>query len=146
MLVQRSSTDTGAPFTDESEGGAISRGSFIQTALLLGSGVGMSVEPKSLQFLPMPVSGVKPRDHKVLFAVLAHTLEAVGIAKEMVGINVVKGSLAAVESLLTLIKVRTDAPSHFRRLSHTSVTLIRRSLSTSVTSLRFLSNAPKCSL
>jgi len=105
MLVQRSSTDTGAPFTDECEGGAIPRGSFIQTALLLGSGIGMSVEPKSLQFLPMPVSGVKPRDHKVLFAVLAHTLEAVGIAKEIVGINVVKGSLTAVESLLTLIKV-----------------------------------------
>jgi len=75
----------------------------------------MSVEPKSLQFLPMPVSGVKPRDHKVLFAVLAHTLEAVGIAKEMVGINVVKGSLAAVESLLRLIKVRTYPHDHFRQ-------------------------------
>ena len=75
----------------------------------------MSVEPKSLQFLPMPVSGVRPRDHKVLFAVLAHTVEAVGIAKEIVGINVVKGSLAAVESLLTLVKVRKDAPGHLRQ-------------------------------
>jgi len=115
MLVQRSSSDSGGPFHDDCEGGAISRGSFIQTALLLGSGVGMSVEPKSLQFLPMPVSGVRPRDHKVLFAVLAHTVEAVGIAKEIVGINVVKGSLAAVESLLTLVKVRKDAPGHLRQ-------------------------------
>jgi len=117
MLVQRSSTDSGSPFSDECEGGAISRGSFIQTALLLGSGVGMSVEPKSLQFLPMPVSGVRPRDHKVLFAVLAHTLEAVGIAKEIVGINVIKGSLAAVESLLAIVKVRNDVPGHSRRCS-----------------------------
>ena len=120
MLVQRSPTDSGGPFNDDCEGGATSRGSFIQTALLLGSGIGMSVEPKSLQFLPMPVSGVRPRDHKVLFAVLAHTVEAVGITKEMVGINVVKGSLAAVESLLTLVKVRQDPPGHFRqRFSYT---------------------------
>ena len=74
----------------------------------------MSVEPKSLQFLPMPVSGVRPRDHKVLFAVLAHTVEAVGVAKEFVGINVVKGTLGAVQSLLMLVKVRSDVLSPFQ--------------------------------
>lgn len=70
----------------------------------------MSVEPKSLQFLPlMPMSGVRPRDHKVLLSVLIHTVTAVGVAKELVGIDVVKGALGAVESLLTIVKVRSDA-------------------------------------
>ena len=68
----------------------------------------MSVEPKSLQFLPMHMSGVRPRDHKMLLAVLAHTVEAVGVTKEFVGIDVVKGALGAVESLLTVVKVRSD--------------------------------------
>ena len=88
----------------------------------------MSVEPKSLQFLPMPVSGIRPRDHKVLFALLAHTVEAVGIAKEMVGINVVKGSLAAVQSLLTVVKVRPHAPPPppDNTYSPCTVVLIRR--------------------
>ena len=101
-------------------GGAKSGGSFIQTALLLGAGIGMSVVPQSLQFPPMPMSGIRPRDHKVLLVVLAHTVEAVGMTKEMVGINVVNGSLVAVESLLTSVKVRQDAPGHFRqRFSYT---------------------------
>lgn len=105
MRIPRSSTDSGNPLEGDSEGSPVSRGSFIQTALLLGSGVGMSVEPRSLQFLPMPMFGVRPRDHKVLLAVLAHTVEAVGVAKEFVGINVVKGTLGAVQSLLMVVKV-----------------------------------------
>jgi len=81
--------------------------------MLMSSGVGMSLEPKSLQVLPMPVSGVRPRDHRRLLAVLAHTVDAVGVAKEFVGISVVKGSLEAVQSLLTLAKVRFSVPSSF---------------------------------
>jgi len=107
MRITSSSSDNGNPLDGDSEGSPVCRGSFIQTALLLGSGVGMSVEPKSLQFLPMPVSGVRPRDRKVLLAILAHTVEAVGVTKEFVGIDAVKGALRAVESLLTIVKVRS---------------------------------------
>lgn len=106
MRVPRPLSDSGSRSGDDLEGNPASRRSFIQTGLLLGLGVGMSVEPKSLQFLPMPMSDVRPRDHKVLLAVLAHTVEAVGIAKEFVGINVVKGTLGAVQSLLIVVKVR----------------------------------------
>jgi hypothetical protein len=114
MRVPMSSS--AASLGDDCEGDVKSRASFIQTALLLGSGIGMSVEPKSLQFLPMPMSDVRPRDHKVLLAVLAHTTEAVGIAKDLVGIDVVKGSLAAVQSLLAVVKVRSHAPYRFRTM------------------------------
>jgi len=116
MQVARSSIDSGSPPDDDFEGSPISWGSFIQTALLLGSGVGMSVEPKSLQFLPMPISGIRPRDHKVLLAVLAHTVEAVGVSKEFAGIDVVKGALGAVQSLLTVVKVRPDVPVLFQTI------------------------------
>ena len=118
MWVTKSPSDSGSPLDDNSEGSPRSSGSFIQTALLLGSGIGMAVEPKSLQFLPMPVSGVQPRDHKVLFALLAHTVEAVGVAKEFVGINVVKGALGAVQSLLTVVKVRSSAHGTFQTVAY----------------------------
>jgi len=107
MRIARSPLDGGRPPDDDSEKNTVSRGYFIQTALLLGSGLGMSVEPRSLQFLPMPMSGVRPRDQKVLLAILAHTVDAVGVAKEFVGISVVKGTLGAVEALLTVVKVRS---------------------------------------
>ena len=111
MQITGSPPDSGSPLDDDSDESPLSRGSFIRTALLLGSGIGMAVQPKSLQFLPMPMSGVRPRDHKVLLAVLAHTVDAVGVAKEFVGINVVKGTLGAVESLLTVVKVQLDVPT-----------------------------------
>jgi len=123
MHVARSPVDSGSPLGDDSEGNPTSWGSFIQTALLLGSGVGMSVEPKSLQFLPMPISGIRPRDHKVLLAVLAHTVDAVGVSKEFAGIDVVKGALGAVQSLLTVVRVRLDVPVLFQTMF-----LMRRSL------------------
>jgi hypothetical protein len=104
MRVLRPSSDR---YDSDPEGSPPPRRSFIQTALLLGSGVGMSVEPKSLQFLPMPISAVRPRDHKVVLAVLAHTADAVGIAKEFVGIDVVRGTLGAVQSLLIVVRVRS---------------------------------------
>ena len=127
MRIVGSSVDNGSPLDGDSERSPVSRGSFIQTALLLGLGIGMSVEPKSLQFLPMPVSGVRPRDRKVLLAVLAHMVEAVGVTKEFVGINVVKGALGAVESLLTLVKVGSDVPGPLpRNISYASFTLTRR--------------------
>ena len=125
MRIARSPIDGGSPLDDNSEKSPVSRGSFIQTALLLGSGIGMSVEPKSLQFLPMPMTGVRPRDHKVLLAVLAHTVDAVGVAKEFVGINVVKGTLGAVEALLTVVKVRSHVSDPVRPmfLMHRSLSL-----------------------
>jgi hypothetical protein len=127
MRIAGSSSDSGSPLDGDSEGSPVSRGSFIQTALLLGSGVGMSVEPKSLQFLPMPMSGVRPRDHKVLLAVLAYTVDAVGVTKEFVGINVVKGALGAVESLLTIVKVRSDLFGPLpRKIPHAPLALTRR--------------------
>lgn len=107
MRISRPSFDSGSPLDNDSDGSPVFQGSFIETALLLGSGIGMAVEPKTLQFLPMPMSGVRLRDHKVLLAVLTHTVEAVGVAKEFVGIGMVKCSLGAVQSLLTIVKVRS---------------------------------------
>ena len=127
MRIARSSFDSGSPPDGDSEGSPVSRRSSIQTALLLGLGIGMSVEPKSLQFLPMPMSGARPRDHKVLLAVLVHTVEAVGVTKEFVGIDVVKGALGAVESLLTVVKVRSDVSGPLpRNIPHAPLALTRR--------------------
>ena len=107
MRIAKPLFDSGSPLDNDPDGVPVFQGSFIETALLLGSGIGMAVEPKTLQFLPMPMSGVRLRDHKVLLAVLTHTVEAVGVAKEFVGIEMVKCSLGAVQSLLTIVKVRS---------------------------------------
>ena len=118
MRIARPSFGNGSPLDDDTDESPVFQGSFVETALLLGSGIGMAVEPKTLQFLPMPMSGVRLRDHRVLLAVLTHTVEAVGVAKEFVGIEMVKCSLGAVQSLLTVVKVRSGGPSPPQRSSY----------------------------
>lgn len=72
----------------------------------------------------MPMSDVQPRDHKVLLAILAHTVAAVGMSKDSVGISIVQGTLGAVQSLLIVVRVRSVVPTLPDDVAHPSLTWV----------------------
>src|SRR5882762_8872399 len=93
------------PFTNKTTG----KSPYITAAIHSATGTGLTLFPgHAVRFSSIPGSrNILNEDHELATSILNNAIDAISVAKDFTGIDLVKGALSAASSILIIVRVCT---------------------------------------